>query len=155
MINRGLLLGLFAQFKYIPIISVWLHLSICFISYLGYRFYCREVHKNYKIQFAFSFLISCQIGSIIDIVRFGGVRDFIVWPGPGIANFLDIYIYIGVFLILIELIRTYGIKQFLFYLFRSGIQEDKRIILELRKETIKVGISIKNLLKKIIGNNKL
>ncbi|MCM8757633.1 MAG: signal peptidase II [Candidatus Omnitrophica bacterium] len=96
--NTGSAFGLFKDTNYLFII----------FSLLTIIFILRYLKKLilFKIKFAFILVLSGAVGNIVDRIIFGYVIDFLdfrIWP---VFNFADISITLGIFLILISILKN-------------------------------------------------
>jgi signal peptidase II len=138
VVNRGLLLGLLSQNRYASLIGLVLDAIGALLVCVIYHYYIHNYNHTFIVKLSFVFLVSGIVGNGIDGVFFGYVRDFIVWPGPGIPNFADVFGSIGIILALIEIMRSFGMKKTFNRLFRGSIADDKKFLLELKSETINI-----------------
>ena len=106
VINDGSGSGSFLAWKGIrPLVVVALILVLFFVCF-GYRYYVHNYRESRYIKSALIFMVGAGIGNLIDHAVLGYVRDFLAWPGPGTPNLADIFAFLGVSLLLIELIKN-------------------------------------------------
>jgi signal peptidase II len=134
--NRGLLLGLLSQNRYASLIGLGLGAIIILLAYIIYHYYIHNYNHTFIAKLSFVIFVSSAVGTGIDRLFFGYVRDFIVWPGPGIPNFADVFALIGEILALIEIMRSFGIKKIFNRLFHGSIADDKKFLLGLKTEIL-------------------
>lgn len=97
--NTGVSFGMFANMPYGSlIIPFFVILVICVL------FYILLTTKHPVVMFAYSLVLSGAIGNTIDRFIYGGVVDFLDfyfhdWHYPAF-NFADIFIFIGVFILI-------------------------------------------------------
>ena len=110
VVNRGMPLGLFKEFEYINLLgTIFCSTAIPLISLL-YRYYIHKFRRSKWLVAALVFVIGGAIGNLLDRIIFGYARDFLVWPGPGTPNLADLFIDIGVAMLVIELFKNPKIK---------------------------------------------
>ena len=69
-------------------------------------FYWKKIHQNNKLSFGISFLLGGIIGNLIDRIFRGYVIDFIdfkLWP---VFNIADIFVVIGIILVIWYFIKN-------------------------------------------------
>jgi len=97
--NDGVAFSMFAFLgKYLKYIQLLLIAGV-----MGYVLYNKDILKKYS--FALGLIIGGGVSNILDRFRHEGVVDFFHWhcgfDFPGIFNFADVMIDLGVFLILL------------------------------------------------------
>ena len=106
--NTGISFGLFSGH-----ISSWLIIIIALLA-TSLIFYLMIRAKNNMEKFALTMIIAGALGNIVDRLINGYVIDFIYfhynnfyWPA---FNFADIYISIGIFIILLQIFKDLLMK---------------------------------------------
>jgi len=101
--SKGILFGFFT-FSPHNILLFTLFMAIdLFIIVLFFRFYMKEYRQNRLISISFLLVMAGFVGNFLDGLIFGYVRDFISVPIIESTNFSDIFIVIGILLLIIEL----------------------------------------------------
>ena len=136
--NWGLALGLLSQNRYVSLIWWVLAAMAILLAYILFRYYVYNYKHSFIARLSFVFYVSGYVGNGIDRLFLGYVRDFILWPGPTIPNFADVFLWIGSILALIELKRNFGMKKTFNRLFRGSIADDKKVLLELKSEAVNI-----------------
>jgi signal peptidase II len=108
--SKGFLWGLFASASYSRLTCTILVLIDIFIVVSFFRFYMEEYRKSSLISGAFSLIMAGLLGNLFDGIIFGFGRDFIAMPVLISTNFADIFIGIGLILLIVELIRGRAFK---------------------------------------------
>ena len=97
--NRGAAFGIFQNTRYF-LIAV----SLSAVVFLLYLIIKKKHHDGWQ-YWSFYFLLTGAAGNMIDRVRVGYVVDFIDFPHFPTFNFADIFINIGVLLLLTSLYK--------------------------------------------------
>lgn len=106
-ISHGYLFGIFIITNYRRWLVVLIMLIDLFILQLFFRFYWSRFRRNNLIYTAFSFIIGGFLGNFFDSIVFKYVRDFITLPLVRATNLADLFLGLGLLLLLIE----FGINQ--------------------------------------------
>ncbi|MBQ7466803.1 MAG: signal peptidase II [Clostridia bacterium] len=88
-------------------------LASAFSLAMIYLIFCEKIVKSRFLKISLSILLGGTVGNIIDRIAFGGVRDFIYLKSINFAifNFADVFVNIGVYLIIGYLIYYSLIKK--------------------------------------------
>jgi len=108
--SKGFLWGIFASISYSRLVCTILVMIDIFIVVLFFRFYMEECRKSSLINGAFSLIMAGLLGNFFDGIIFGFGRDFIAVPVLISTNFSDIFIGMGLVLLIVELIRSRAFK---------------------------------------------
>ena len=104
--NKGFVFHLFEQYEWTIIVSITSRVLLLPIIILAYRFYKFNYRSSNLITMSFVFIIAALLGNVIDQIFLGYVRDFIIWPGPGIPNLADIFADISIIFLITEFIKN-------------------------------------------------
>jgi len=110
--NKGLAFGLLSQTGYGVLIGLILSIILLIVLCFAYRWYVSN--RNYIpwiAVFAFLFIFSGNVGSIIDRAIFNCARDFIVIPRFATVNLSDIYGNVGFILVFIKILKELKLKR--------------------------------------------
>lgn len=102
-INKGLALHVFEQYDATIVFSIIGNIIFLPLIILYYRFYTFKYGKSKLIKLFIAFLLSALVGNSLDQLFLGYVRDFLAWPGPGTPNLADIFAFISLIFLIIEL----------------------------------------------------
>lgn len=143
-LSQGYLFGLFTLISYRRWLVILLMLGDLFILQLFFRFYWLFFRKNLLSYTSFSFIIGGFLGNFFDCIVFKAVRDFIKVPFFRATNLADIFLFLGLLFLLIELwinreIRKKMFKlkplkqewEFLFPLFKLPIEDIKKLLTKI------------------------
>jgi len=108
--SKGFLWGLFASTSYSRLTCTILVLIDIFIVVSFFRFYMEEYRKSSLISGAFSLIMAGLLGNLFDGIIWGFGRDFIAMPVLISTNLADIFIGIGLILLIVELIKGRAFK---------------------------------------------
>ena len=110
--NKGLAFGWLSQTGYGVLIGLIITIILLFILCIAYFWYISK--RNYIpwiAVFAFVFLLSGNIGVMIDRAIFDCGRDFISIPRFAIVNFSDIYGNVGFILVFISIFKEPKLRE--------------------------------------------
>lgn len=108
--SKGFLWGVFASISYSRLTCTILVLIDIFIVVLFFRFYEKECRKSSLMSGVFSLIMAGLLGNLFDGIIFGFGRDFIAVPVLISTNLADIFIGLGLILLIVELIRSRAFK---------------------------------------------
>jgi len=97
--NRGAAFGILFN-------SRWLLTGISLLASLGllYLYFAKKYQNNWQ-KLGIQFVLAGAVGNLIDRVFLGHVVDFIDLPYWPTFNFADIFINVGVFFFILDMIR--------------------------------------------------
>ena len=104
LINPGAAFGMLANYRILFVLAS----IILFVAYIYY--FKKLAQFKWWDRIAVTMLVSGALGNMIDRVRINGVIDFIdfrVWP---IFNFADIFICVGVAILIYSILMGEGAK---------------------------------------------
>jgi len=102
-INKGLALHVFEQYDATIVFSIIGKIIFLPLIILYYRCYTFKYEKSKLIKLFIAFLLSAMVGNLLDQLFLGYARDFLAWPGPGTPNLADVFAYISLIFLIIEL----------------------------------------------------
>lgn len=143
-VSQGYLFGLFLIFPYRRWLVILLMVVALFIVQLFFRFYWLIFRKNSLTYTSFSFIIGGFLGNSFDCIVFKSVRDFIKIPLLKATNLADIFILLGLLLLLIEFWINREFRKNLFKL--KPLKQEWELLLPLFKLPIE---DIKKLLNRL------
>ena len=78
-------------------------------------------------------------GNLCDQIIFGYIRDFLIWPGPGTPNLADLFAYVSIINLLLELFKNPQIDKKALFKIKSPKSELDNIhkFIEFVKDEIK------------------
>lgn len=114
--SQGYLIGLFFFIPYKRWLAFLLFAFMLFIIQLFFRFYWMKYRRNRLIYTAFSFIIAGFLGNFFDCMVFKYVRDIFIVPFIRSTNIADIFILVGLGLMLIEFWINSSFRRILFKL---------------------------------------
>ena len=149
VVNKGLALGLFKEFEYIRLVGIIFSLIAIPLTLLLYQYYIYKFRRSNWIAAALVFVIGGLMGNFLDRIIFGYVRDFLIWPGPpSTPNLADLFVGIGVAMLIIELFTNPKIKFDLkFRPIRREIQDIKEFLIFSRNEFTRLLLYVKSIKK--------
>lgn len=115
-LSKGYLFGIFAITSYRRWLVTLILIIDLFILQLFFRFYSLKFRKNRLIDSASVFIIAGFLGNSVDAIVFGHVRDFIILPFIIATNFADVFLGVGLILLLIEFWLNLDFRKILFKL---------------------------------------
>lgn len=124
--NYGLVFGIGEELGNIRIISNIVQILFIPFSILYYRYYVSIYRQSRIADFTFILFFAGNLGNLSDSLFLHYVRDFIIWPGPGIPNFADIYANAGIICLLLEAVRNPQIDTKMFFGLKSGQMNERQ-----------------------------
>jgi len=101
--SKGILFGFFAVAPCNRVLFTLFMVIDLFIIVLFFRLYMKEYRQNRLISLSFLLVVAGFVGNFFDGLFLGYVRDFISVPIIESTNFSDLFIFTGIFLLIIEL----------------------------------------------------
>lgn len=100
--NYGGLFGIFHNWSYFNLSSIFVFVFMLVISFLYYS----KLHQYFTLSLRFFFILltASLLGNLPDRIFLGYTRDWIDWFGPGVANIADYCIFAASFLLPVCLI---------------------------------------------------
>ncbi|MBN2012493.1 signal peptidase II [candidate division KSB1 bacterium] len=126
--NRGLVLHLLNQYSWIILASAILKILLVPTVTFMWRFYTRIYRNSRLITMAYVLMMAALFGNSFDQFAFGYVRDFILWPGPGVPNLADLFADASLICMILEFIRNPQVNNKEF--FRLKVKRNDFILLK-------------------------
>ncbi|NLT50147.1 MAG: signal peptidase II [Ignavibacteria bacterium] len=122
--NYGLVFGIGEELGFIRLFSNAIQIFLIPIGILFFKYYVSNYRKSLIAEWTFILFFSANIGNLTDSLYFGYVRDFIIWPGPGIPNMADVYANLGIMFLIIEVIVNPQINTKVFFGLKKTSQKN-------------------------------
>ena len=93
-------------------------------SILFYKYYNSIYRTSLIADFTFILFFAGNLGNLTDSLLLHYVRDFIIWPGPGIPNVADVYANAGIVCLILEVFKNPQIDTKDFF----GLKSEKKTV---------------------------
>lgn len=122
--NYGLVFGIGEELGFIRLFSNAIQIFLIPIGILFFKYYVSNYRKSIIAEWTFILFFSANIGNLTDSLYLGYVRDFIIWPGPGIPNMADVYANLGIMFLIFEVIANPQINTKEFFGLQKSSQKN-------------------------------